>query len=194
MKHTGILSLAAAVVPMALAAQPTAPTPSAAANPVVQSFRAYGTRYGSWLVAAFDSIPASKYAYKPTPVQQSIGYIAQHVEDANYQICAPLGGPTHAMTAKDSLADTVKALWPKDTLVARLRASLAYCDNAIAGLTDAQLAEEIPVGPPSAGRKIPRARYLLAYDTDLAEHYSQLASYMRLNGLVPPSALPRPSH
>ena len=26
--------------------------------------------------------------------------------------------------------------------------------------------------------------------TDLAEHYSQLASYMRIMGLVPPSALP----
>jgi hypothetical protein len=26
--------------------------------------------------------------------------------------------------------------------------------------------------------------------TDLAEHYSQLASYMRLIGLTPPSALP----
>ena len=30
--------------------------------------------------------------------------------------------------------------------------------------------------------------------TDLAEHYSQIASYMRLIGMVPPSALPRPSH
>jgi hypothetical protein len=28
--------------------------------------------------------------------------------------------------------------------------------------------------------------------TDLAEHYSQVSSYMRLMGLVPPSALPRP--
>jgi hypothetical protein len=26
--------------------------------------------------------------------------------------------------------------------------------------------------------------------TDLAEHYAQLASYMRLMGMVPPSALP----
>ena len=31
---------------------------------------------------------------------------------------------------------------------------------------------------------------LLAFETDLAEHYSQLATYMRLLGLIPPSALP----
>jgi hypothetical protein len=35
--------------------------------------------YGSRLVAAFDSIPATRYDYRPTPAQQSIGYIAQHL-------------------------------------------------------------------------------------------------------------------
>jgi hypothetical protein len=34
------------------------------------------------------------------------------------------------------------------------------------------------------------ASTLLAFETDLAEHYSQLSVYMRLLGLVPPSALP----
>ena len=27
---------------------------------------------------------------------------------------------------------------------------------------------------------------------DMADHYSQLANYMRLNGMLPPTALPRP--
>jgi hypothetical protein len=34
------------------------------------------------------------------------------------------------------------------------------------------------------------ASTLLAFETDLAEHYSRLAGYMRLLGLTPPSALP----
>jgi len=34
------------------------------------------------------------------------------------------------------------------------------------------------------------ARTLLLFETDLAEHYSQISSYMRLLGMVPPSALP----
>src|SRR5256885_16526937 len=34
------------------------------------------------------------------------------------------------------------------------------------------------------------ASTLLAFETDLAEHYSQISIYMRLLGMVPPSALP----
>ena len=119
---------------------------------------------------------ADRYDYRPTPVQQSIGYIAQHLEDANNSLCSRFGELKYQRTAKDSLADTVKARWPKDTLVARLKRSLDFCDSAIG--------------------RVPRldspalAASLLAFETDLAEHYSQLGSYMRLLGLVPPSALP----
>ena len=80
------------------------------------------------------------------------------------------------MTSKDSLADTIKARWPKDTLVARLDASLLFCDSAIGRVALLQ-------SPALAST-------LLAFETDLAEHYSQLATYMRLLGMVPPSALP----
>jgi uncharacterized damage-inducible protein DinB len=141
---------------------------------------------------AFDSIPASKYDYKPTPAQQSIGYIAQHLEDANYQLCSLFGDVKHAMTAKDSLADSVKARWPKDTLIYRVRASLVFCVEALGRLNDASLTDELTVGPPGAQRTALRTRYLLLLVTDLAEHYSQIANYMRLLGLVPPSALPQP--
>jgi hypothetical protein len=35
---------------------------------------------------------------------------------------------------------------------------------------------------------------LLLYALDLAHYYSQVANYMRLNGMLPPSALSRPGH
>ena len=43
-------------------------------------------------------------------------------------------------------------------------------------------------GTPRTGRTVLAARVLLAFTTDLAEHYAQLASYMRQLGLVPPSS------
>jgi hypothetical protein len=185
--RTHVLAVAALVLPMALAAQQPAAAPSA--NPITQAFKASGTRYAGWLTAAFDSIPASKYGYKPTPVQQSVGYVAQHLESANYQLCSRFGGPAPVMTARDSLADTVKAAWPKDTLVTRLKASFAYCDAAMARVDDARLTDEVPAGP--AGRTAARARFVLGYVTDLVDHYSQIANYMRLNGMIPPSSQPR---
>jgi hypothetical protein len=187
-KH--VLTVAALVFPVSLAAQqPAAASQQPPVNPITQAFKASGTRYAGWLMAAFDSIPAGKYSYKPTPVQQSVGYVAQHLENANYQLCSRFGGPAPVMTARDSLADTVKAAWPKDTLVTRLKASFSYCDAAMANVTDAKLTEEVPAGP--AGRTAARARFVLGYVTDLVDHYSQIANYMRLNGMIPPSSQPR---
>ena len=169
-----LLIIIALALPASLAAQSQAT--SGTRNDVMLAFENFADIFGSRLVAAFDSIPAGRYVYRPTPPQQTIGYIAQHPEGANYGLCERVGGLKHPRTAKDSLADTVKARWPKDTLVARLKASLRFCDTAMERVTNFDSAA--------------RVSYLLAFETDLAEHYSQLSVYMRLLGMVPPSALP----
>jgi hypothetical protein len=163
----------ALLLPVALAAQTPSPrTPDG----VMLQFVRFADIFGSRLVAAFDSIPPDRYGYRPAPTQQTIGHIAQHLEDANYALCERLGGPKAPRSAKDSLADTIKSQWPKDTLVARLEASLRFCDEAMARVPK--------LDSPAL------ASTLLAFETDLAEHYAQLAVYMRILGLVPPSALP----
>ena len=161
-----------------------------AQNDVVMSFKFFAVQYGARLVAAFDSIPASRYSYRPTPAQQTIGFIAQHLETANYGLCERLGVARGNRSPKDAAPDTVKAAWPKDTLVARVRASLAFCDSAVSKLIDSQLNQPIAYGPPGSNLRAVPSRTLLGFVTDLAEHYSQLASYMRLIGVTPPSALP----
>jgi hypothetical protein len=165
--------LAPLLFPAALAAQSASrQSPTA----VGIQFVRFADLFGGRLVAAFDSIPAAQYGYRPTASQQTVGYIAQHLENANYNLCEELGEAKHPRTSKDSVPDTLKARWPKDTLVARLDASLRFCDATLERL--GQLDSPAVVGT------------LLAFETDLAEHYSQLAVYMRLLGLVPPSALP----
>ena len=173
MRRRALIAVAL-VLPAALAGQSRATSDSP--DGVILEFVRFADIFGSRLVAAFDSIPADKYDYRPTPSQQTVGYIAQHLEEANYGLCERLGDRKRPRTAKDSLADTVKARWPKDTLVRRLEASLRFCDDAM---------ERVPRLQSAA-----LASTLLAIETDLAEHYSQLAVYMRLIGLVPPSALP----
>jgi uncharacterized damage-inducible protein DinB len=187
--RTRTISIAALLFPILLNGQTRRADPLGP-NPITMSFKLIAARYGGWLQTAFDSIPSGKYAYRPTPAQQSVGYIAQHLEDANYGLCERLGAMKHASSAKDALPDTVKAAWPKDTLVARLRGSFAFCDSALAQLSDATLADRVPYGPPGSGATALPARSLLLFVTDLAEHYSQLATYMRLIGLIPPSTLP----
>ena len=100
------------------------------------------------------------------------------------------GDKKATISAKDSAtADTVKAKWPKDTLVAKLKASFAFCQDAMGQLDDAKLSDQIQVAPTRQAARVGR---VLGHALDLADHYSQLANYMRLNNILPPSALPRP--
>lgn len=178
MRYRALLALAL-VLPSAVAAQaPAAPATQAmpaAPDPVMLQFERFADIFGGRLVAAFRSIPAASYDYRPTPPQQTVGYIAQHVENANYGLCGRFSSLKHRETARDSLPDSLKARWPKDTLVARLEASLRFCDTALDRAGSVQ-------SPALAAN-------LLGFETDLAEHYSQVSSYMRLLGLVPPSAI-----
>ena len=152
-----------------------------AANPVVSSSKEIIGRQGGFIVAAAEMMPADKYGYHPTADQWSFGKIVSHVVAANDHVCA-------MMTDKPAPATTVTDTTPKDELVAALKASVEYCNAALDGLQDAKLGETITF---FGGAKKPRARALVEEVADLEDHYSQMASYLRMNGMVPPSAKPK---
>ena len=185
------IAILALVAPIGLAAQQ--PTPAQAANPITTAFRTRITAMHRNIAQAFDSIPEAKFTYKPTPAQLSIGYIAQHVASDNYFFCNNFGTMKGTRAAEDTTtADSVKAGWPKDKLVSQLKASFAFCDQALAQVDDSKLGEQITMTFRGNSRQVPRASMVLGHALDLADHYSQLANYMRLNGMLPPTALPRP--
>ena len=185
--HTVLLSLA---LPLSLVAQTPAGPP---ANPVTAVFRGRTMTLQRNLAQAFDSIPESKFGYRPTPAQLSIGYIAQHLATDNYIFCNNFGPMKATISAKDSsTADSVKATWPKDSLVAKLKASFTFCENAFAQLDDAKLADQVAMTFGGQTRNTTRAAMVLGHALDMADHYSQIANYMRLNNMLPPTALPRP--
>ena len=182
----------ALALPMGLAAQqPSAGPP---ANPITAVFRGRTMNLQRNLAQAFDSIPEAKFSYKPTPAQLTIGYIAQHLANDNYLFCNNFGSMKGTRAARDTTtADSLKAQWPKDTLVAQLKASFAFCESAFAQLDDAKLADQVSVTFGNGQtRNVTRAGMVLGHVVDMADHYSQLANYMRLNGMLPPTALPRP--
>ena len=184
--------LLAAMLPLGLAeAQQPAADP---ANPITTAFRNRTTNLRRNIAQAFDSIPEAKFGYKPTPAQLTFGYIAQHVTGDNYLFCNNFGDKKATRPEKDTATpDSVRATWPKDTLVAKLKASIAFCDEAMGQLTDAKIGEMITLTAPNGQtRQAARANYVLGHAIDLADHYSQLANYMRLNNILPPTALPRP--
>ena len=183
---TALLTLA---LPAALAAQQPAPT----ANPITTVFRARTLGLQRNLAQAFDSIPESKFGFRPTPAQLTIGYIAQHLANDNNFFCNNFGTMKATIATRDSTtADSVKATWPKDSLVAKMKASFAFCETALNQLDDARLADAITLTFGGQSRPSTRVSMVLGHVIDMADHYSQIANYMRLNNLIPPTALPRP--
>ena len=177
--------------PIALTAQQ--PSGTVPPNPITASFRNRITALHRNIAQAFDSIPESKFSYKPTPAQLSIGFIAQHVASDNYFFCNNFGAMKGTRTAEDTAtADSVKATWQKAKLVAELKDAFTFCDQAFAQLDDTKLAEPVTITFGGNSRTVARAAMVLGHALDLADHYSQLANYMRLNNILPPTALPRP--
>jgi hypothetical protein len=189
------ISVAAILVLALPAGELAAQNPPAAppANPITTAFRGRIMGLQRNLAQAFDSIPESRFGYKPTPAQLTIGYIAQHLATDNYIFCNQFGPMKGTIAAADSTtADSVKAKWPKDSLVTKLKASFAFCESAFAQLNDTNLADQVTLKFGNNSRQVSRATMVLGHALDLADHYSQIANYMRLNNMLPPSALPRP--
>jgi uncharacterized damage-inducible protein DinB len=153
-----------------------------AANPVVSSAREIYDRQSKFIVAAAELMPEDKYGYHPTADQWSYGKIIAHVAQSDFGICAMLSGTPSTSVPK------VTETSSKAELVAAVKASFDYCDKTMAALQDAQLGDTITF---FRGAKKPRARALIEITGDLEDHYSQMAGYLRMNNLLPPSAAPK---
>ena len=185
--HAAILAMA---LPLSLVAQPPA---GPSVNPITTVFRTRTMGLQRNIAQAFDSIPEAKFGYRPTAAQLTIGYIAQHLVNDNYFFCNNFGAMKATQSASDTTtADSIKAKWPRDTLIAKVKASFAFCESAFAQLDDAKLGDQITMTNGGQTRTVTRTSMVLGHALDMADHYSQLANYMRLNNMVPPTALPRP--
>jgi len=179
----GSLLSAALLLPLAAAAQTFTPS----SNPVTAAARAQLGRHSKHLVASAELLPADKYGYQPTPAQMTFAQLIAHVVQTNIALCHAASGVPAPMAPQELKA--VSATDGKDTLTASLRKSFEYCEQALAKLQDSSLAEEAVIFGQRAG--MDRATALTTIVVDWADHYSTAASYLRLNGLLPPSAAPK---
>ena len=165
-------SLAISVVLCAAAVAQNVP------NPVTTAARADLERQSRNLIAAAEEMPAGKYNYQPTPQQMTYGKLIAHVAQSNVFLCSTLAGiqaPKPMVSEKDS----------KDTIVSALKNSFDTCSAALGKLDDSVLGDRVML---FGGRNSTKAGALLALVGDWADHYSAAAMYLRLNGMLPPTA------
>ena len=166
---------------IALAAPFAARAQSSTSNPLSSQLRQAFDSYAKNVVAAAEEFPADKYTYHPTPEGMTVGHTMAHVAQANNFVCAKVGSLTPPPQVK--VADT-----DKDKLVEGLKTSVKFCQQAFSTLTDAKLAEPVPG---FGGRPSTRFAMAMEVTNDLVDHYATLSVYLRLNGLLPPTAQKR---
>lgn len=183
MKRTAWVSLVALLVVAvgtALAAQDSSAPVS---NPVSTTVKNQLPRFNKNIVAAAEAMPAEKYSFKPTPDMNSFGHLMVHIVQSNNLLCSKISGNA----APDSkLAETDG----KDKLVAGLKASFEFCTTALANVDDSKLGESMVI---FGGRSSSRAGALIGLSDGWSDHYGAQAIYLRLNGILPPSAQPAPT-
>ncbi|HEY6944104.1 MAG TPA: DinB family protein [Candidatus Acidoferrum sp.] len=150
-------------------------------NPVSSAVKAQLPRFQKNMVAAAEAMPAEKYNFKPTPEMNSFAHLVMHIAQSNSGLCSRIAD-THAPDAK--MADTD----PKDKLVAALKASFEYCATALEKVDDSKLGDQMML---FGNRPFSRAAVLIILSDDWFDHYGAQATYLRLNGILPPSAQPR---
>jgi uncharacterized damage-inducible protein DinB len=166
--------LAAAVVCLAATG-----SPAQTASPYIAEINRY--YYGTVkrnLSAMVDKMPEEHFPFKPVPEMRSFGESVAHVADAQARNCNLVSGAG----SKTLDADRKKT---KVELQAALKESFAICDNAFAGLTDAQAGAMVKMG--QSGFEISRLSLLVSMISHSNEQHGYMAVYLRLKGIVPPS-------
>jgi hypothetical protein len=130
------------------------------------------------VIKAAEKMPEADFQFRPTPDIRTFARIVNHVTEAQQHTCAALSGT--AFDAKSVPSDTAD----KATIVAALKASFELCDKAYGALTDANIAEAVSVGQGKRSR-IGLAWGNVSHDN---EQYAELSTYLRLKGIVPPTA------
>ncbi|HEV2112955.1 MAG TPA: DinB family protein [Terriglobales bacterium] len=150
-------------------------------SPVADALRANLERQSANMVAAAEEMPADKFSYSPTPQQMSFGHLVMHIAGSNNFLCSGISGQPEP--AESKLTESAG----KAKLVQAMKDSFSYCSNSLAKVDDSKLAEKVKF---FGGHDVTRARAMMALASDWADHYGAQAMYLRLNGLLPPTAKP----
>ena len=185
-----VLAVAGLVVYAALAvaqsSTPPAKAPSAAPvttkDPVASSLRMLLQRSQGNTVGAVEAMPADKFSYKPTPDQMTFAHLVVHIVDSNNSLCAKVADVPAPKVDEPKESDS------KDQLVAAVKTSYSFCIESLSKMDDSKLGDSVEL---FGGRQFPRAMGALGLAGGWADHYAAAAMYLRLNGVLPPTAQPK---
>jgi len=147
-------------------------------NPLTTWNKTAYARVKGILARSAEKMPEENYSFKPVDTVRSYGQIIGHLADAQYLFCSV------ALGEKNPALDIEHTKTSKADLIAALNTAFAYCDKAYDTMTDTSAAQIIKL----FGNDAPRLSALTVNNMHDLEHYGNLATYMRIKNIVPPSS------
>jgi uncharacterized damage-inducible protein DinB len=151
-------------------------------DPVTASVRLLLPRSQKNILAAIEAMPAEHFSYRPSADQITFAHLVVHITESNNSMCA------RAADVPAPQAAQVKDTDSKEKLLEAAKASFDFCGEAIAKMDDSKLGDSVEL---FGGHQFPRAMAVLGLASGWADHYGAAAMYLRLNGILPPSAQPK---
>lgn len=158
------------------------PSGAFAQNPISDAIRDGWDGAKRNITRATEAMPDAKFNFKPVDTVRTYAQIVAHVAGANYIFCAAARGEKSPY-AEDHFE---KSATTKPAVAKALADSIAYCDAAYKALDDRRAAETVAAA--FGNGKSARAAALIGNTGHVQEHYGNLVTYLRINGIVPPSS------
>jgi uncharacterized damage-inducible protein DinB len=177
MKHVWQLALLASLAAAPVAAQGQ----QASGDPLTAALKRQFDGVARNVKEAAEKMPEDKFGYQATKEVRTFGAFVGHVANAHYMFCSRAKG--EANPNKDDLEKTSG----KAALVKAITAANDYCASVFTAANDKWMLETITQGQGANAMQVPRAAVLAGNTSHSNEHYGNLVTYMRINGLVPPS-------
>ena len=151
-----------------------------AQNAVTSSLKGLFDVTKSNVTATAEILDEALYAFQPTEEVRSMGQILAHIANAQYAFCSAAAG--EASPQSENFEETRKT---KAQIVEALQMGFGYCDDVYSRTTDAMGNRAVTLfGGPNTTFGV------LAFNSaHNYEHYGNLVTYMRLNGITPPSSM-----
>ena len=153
------------------------------ANPISDGIRSQWNGAKRNIQQSAELMPDANWDYRPIDGVRSFSELLAHVAGASYAICAAAKNEKTPF-AEDHFEKNAKG---RAAIVKATADAIAYCDAAFTALTDANAGEMI-ANPFSEGAKMPRTAALVLQIGHDNEHYGNMVTYFRMNGIVPPSS------
>jgi hypothetical protein len=184
MKERVIVFACCLAVAAGAAAQMQAPPAAQRPSSLVQEVHNTYNVIRGYITKSAAQFPEDKNTWQPTPAVRSWARLIAHVADDNNGTCSVLAGvPRPARLDTEDTQNSAANKMKKADLEKALADSFAICDKAFDAVNESNMME-------ANGNRSKIGT--LIYDTaHINEHYGNIVTYMRLNGMVPPSTAGR---